>query len=206
MLDTKGSWGKPLDGKLKDILDFLAARYKIEIAVDSQLFTKNEVSALEQTKVSTLKMDGLFVDTMLREILRQANVVYEIRGQTVVVVPTGRDGKLRTFPALTEKQLQAQRELRLRVAKLEVPLERMFEGDLKDILEFISDRFEVPILVDAPSFKEAAKGDVRTARIKLGLGKQPVPKVLDALMQQIEGRYQIQSDHIRIVPLDKSKS
>ena len=207
VLDSKDNLLKPLEGKFKDMLELLSSRHEIEIVIDQQAFTKREIADFEQTKVTTPKMDEFFVDTMLREVLQQVNAVYEVHGQRVVVVPRSRDGKTHSFPAMTAKQRKAQVELEKRLVKPIVEIEKEFDGDLKDILEFLSDRIEVPIIVDQYAFRSlAGKPDPRTTKVQLSPGKDSLPNFLNSLLKQVGGRYQIRSDHLRILPIDNSKS
>jgi hypothetical protein len=78
---------------------------------------------------------------------------------------------------------------------------------LKDVLEFFTDRYDLPLRLDEGAFKKQLKIDqvgdqpVRLPQlsgVRLGL-------VLDLLAKQVGGGYEIKNDHVEIAPPSREK-
>ena len=77
---------------------------------------------------------------------------------------------------------------------------------LKDALEFLSDRYDITILIDSAAFKQRLKIDdvdnapvhlLRCSNVRLGL-------VLSLLAKQVNGSCEVKRDYIEITPLQKN--
>ena len=77
---------------------------------------------------------------------------------------------------------------------------------LNDALEFLSQRYEVPILVNTAAFKKAGTEDVETLPVKLPkiLGAR-LGTVLQMLLNQVNAAYLVRSDHIEVTTLQDSR-
>ncbi len=177
-------------------------RYEIKFVVDRPAFAKEKIQEPGSRAAQIPKLPGVSLDTMLRLLLEQTDAVFEIRGQQIVILPN-RDGtKRRSFPPYTQAQLAARKTMREKIAKLQIKVYKDFDGELKDILEGMSDQHGVSIIIDAAEFRRARKVDaVGQSRVKLKSGTLPVPQALDKITGQIKGRYEIYGDHIRILPI-----
>ncbi len=87
----------------------------------------------------------------------------------------------------------------------------------KDAIEFLVDRFEVPIIVDTAAFtadhKEVAKGDEDTSQYSVEDAPIRLPRmigvklgtVLRLLTAQVNGTYQVRSDYIEITTVPRTQ-
>ena len=77
---------------------------------------------------------------------------------------------------------------------------------LNDALEFLSQRHEVPILVNTAAFKKAGTEDVETLPVKLPkIFGARLGTVLQMLLNQINAAYLVRSDHIEVTTLQDSR-
>jgi hypothetical protein len=183
-----------IDAPLKDVIRYLSERYAIKIEVDDNAFEMEKLKDPRDLRASVPKMNTVFFDTVLRLALASCNAVYEVRGDSIIIVPSRNLGKAREFPARSKVQKNAQRELAERATKWEPDVEKEFEAPIKDIVEFLSDRFDVTIVIDYAELR--GLGNNR-ARIKAG--KTTFDDVMKQILKEVGATYRIEPDHIRIV-------
>jgi hypothetical protein len=203
MMDKIVDIEKPFDGDLKDLLEYLADRYEIKFVVDAPAFATEKIELPGSRKVQLPKLPGVSLDTVLRYLLAQTDAVFEFRGQAIVILPNREGTKHRNFPPDSQAQPAARKAMRDKIAKLKFTVSKDFDGELKEILEGISDQHGISIIIDAAEFRHARSVDaVDRTEIKLKAGTSTVPQALDKIVGQIKkGRYEIFGDHVRILPI-----
>jgi hypothetical protein len=91
-------------------------------------------------------------------------------------------------------------KLRLALTKV-VDIDKPFDGDLKDILEYLSDRFELTFIIDPVAFRNSDPPLDNVDSTKMNLPKLPGVKlhtVLRLLLDPIGGTYFVHGDFIEI--------
>lgn len=122
-------------------------------------------------------------------------------------------------PAATWRQLTAMRKERYensgltdddpitlrRIRELEhilstpVPSVELDTGSLRDALGYLSDRFNVPIVIDSEAFKEQGVQDIESQTVRLSrLSNISLSTVLRLLLAQVQGTYIIRRDFIEV--------
>jgi hypothetical protein len=73
---------------------------------------------------------------------------------------------------------------------------------LKDAVEFISDKFEVPIVIESQAFRAKGIPEVETQPVRLPrLRNIRLSGLLRLLLDQVNATYLIRDDYVQIVPL-----
>jgi hypothetical protein len=73
---------------------------------------------------------------------------------------------------------------------------------LKDALEFLADKFEVPILIDAMAFRDMGIQELETAPVRLPIVRNiSMAKVLRKLLGQVLATYTVHDGYLGVVPL-----
>ncbi|HLW65071.1 MAG TPA: DUF4974 domain-containing protein [Gemmataceae bacterium] len=193
-LDKRIKVEKSIDAPLKDVLRYLSDQYGLKIEVDNAAFETEKLKDPRDMRARIPKMDPVFLDTMLRLALDSCNAVYEVRGDSIIIMPNRNLGKVREFPARSEAQKKAQKELAERVSKWQPEVEKEFEAPIKDIVEFLSDRFDITILID---YIELSGLGNNRARIKAG--KTTFDDVMKQMLKDVDATYRVEPDYIRIV-------
>ena len=75
---------------------------------------------------------------------------------------------------------------------------------LKDALEYLADKYQLPLTLDAKAFEKAGIQKVEEQPVKLAAMKNvTLGKVLELLTAQVQGTYQVANDKVVIVPRKK---
>jgi hypothetical protein len=173
---------------------FLFEKIGCKVEIDFAAFEKEKLKIPDDQQLCIPKMPQVFGDTMLRLVASQIHGVYEVRDGMVRIVPEVQDGKPRSFPPFTEMQNKARRELRERVAKIQVDVEKEIDAPIKDIVEFIGDRFDVTFIFDLVELK-----NVGNNRAHINAGKSDFDDLMKQMLKDVNATYRIEPDHIRIV-------
>jgi hypothetical protein len=203
-LDRKIDIDKAIDAPLKDVLKFLADRFNVKFSIDKENFMKEgRKGDLEQIRVTLPKMPGASLALTCRILLPSVDAVYEVRNNQVVIVPDTKDRKPRPFPPPTENQKESVKRVREHVAKSAVELkEPGIEAPLKDVLEFLTDRYDLTILLDSAAFRKAQLDGAVIAKTKIRLVSQiaPLEKVLDQICEPFQIKWEIEDKIILLRP------
>jgi hypothetical protein len=207
-LDKSVDIDKAIEAPFRDVAGFLADRFDVKLVVDRDAFKAEKAELPDDKKVKVPKIPNAMLDTALRFMLSQANAVYEVRANQIVIVPNRKNGKPSAFPPVSDARkalIKMQRESLSKLTPLEI--ERPIEGPFKGILDFICDRFDVTIIVDTLAFeKRTMDENVWDKRVKLSAMKGSFDAILKKTLAQIKGTYELHGDHILIVPFDATKS
>jgi tetratricopeptide (TPR) repeat protein len=80
-----------------------------------------------------------------------------------------------------------------------VPTVELEPGSLKDALGYLSDRFNIPIVIDSDAFKDLGINDIESQTVKLSrLSNISLATVLRLLLSQVQGTYIIRRDFIEV--------
>ena len=75
-----------------------------------------------------------------------------------------------------------------------IELDRNVDAPVKDVLEFLSDRYDLTIILDPTELKDAGE-----ERAHIEKGKYKPDELLKFVLKGIKATYRIEPDHIRIV-------
>ena len=193
---------KAIEAPAKDVLQYFSEIFGVIIEVDARAFATEKLNNPEELKHLVLhKMPVAYLDSVLQCVLWRTQAVYEIRGDKIVIVPNRSQGKPRAFPPFTEAQLKAQGELKQRMVKSTVEIERDLKGSFKGIWCYVEDRFEIPIIIGSTHVENVIYYIPTYAEIQKG--KYTFDELLSGVLDQVDARYEVLPDHIRMV--DKPK-
>lgn len=206
-LDRKIVFDRPIDAPLGDVTEFLSDRFDVTITFDGDAFSHEKMKIPRHAGIKLRKLQEVTLDTLLRLPLSQAEAVYEVRGNTVVILPDKKDGKRRPFPPLSEARKEAIKKQRAKVAELILNVDMKIDAKLYDIVDYIEDKCQLTIFIDEFAFiATKTDSDVASARVTLERANKPLDSTMKAIMKQINGKYELWGDHIRIVPKDGNES
>src|SRR5262249_43258240 len=142
--------GSGQNRRLDDAVADLAKRIGIAVKVDDAA-VRREKAAHDGAK--TVKFLGRNVRgrTALEWVLDQADLRYEVRDKTVMIIPMTRAGKNVPFPSATTKLTEQEKAFKDAAIKI-VNIERPIDASMRDVLEFFEDRLNLTILVDEQAF------------------------------------------------------
>jgi hypothetical protein len=189
---------------LRDALDHLADRWKLDIQVDVKLFRKKGSPDVEKQPVMLPRLLNVRLATILDLVARQVNGSCMLLKDRIIVVPralaAGAKGVgYRPLPVVAFK---ADAGLRAKLDK-QVSLDRGNEARLPLVqaLRLLSDRYEVNIVIDEAAFRAAAAKDVANRSVELAtIDNVRFAEVLEKLCSQAKGVYRLQENIIFIVP------
>jgi WD40 repeat protein/tetratricopeptide (TPR) repeat protein len=204
---------------LTDALAFLSDRYDLTIVLDSDAFEQAGIVKVKDQQVGMPKIIGGRLETVLLMILSQVGGTYLIRPDGLVVTTTQQalkekgilDDRPTSAVALVEvlpflpsaDKITARRvqDLRTKLAKL-VSLEKGIDPTtpLKDTVEFLSDRYDLTILVDTTGFRKVGIERVLAKAVWLPrLMGASLDAVLRVLLAQVGGTYLIHGDCLVVI-------
>jgi hypothetical protein len=187
---------KEIQAPLKDLLEFLGDRFDLAINVDEKAFKSEKRGDPKMARIVLPKLPGVFLETTLQIALAQADAVYKIDGNKILVVPNRAKGVPVRFPSHTEFQKEeakkAQKELADRLRPVKVETEAI-TAPVKDILEFITYKHNVTLILD-PKCKEIAEKKVRIEK-----GTYTFHEFMGQMLKDTRATYKIQADHVLIL-------
>jgi len=191
---------KAVEESLKSIIGYLSDRFDLKIEIDKAAFAAEKRQDPSKSRIFLPKCPGITLDTVLRLALPQLDAVYEIRDKGIAIVPAIQDGKRRQFPPYSKdqlkilKQAEIQRGLGEKVSKLKVDLDKSIDAPVKDVLEFLSDRYDLTIIIDPTELRNAGEEMVHIEK-----GKYTFKELMSIVLKGIKATYRVEPDHIRIV-------
>jgi hypothetical protein len=186
---------KSIEEPLKRVLAYLSDRFDLKIEVDTTAFVAEQGKDPSGLRIWLPKAPGVTLDTVFRLTLPQIQAVYEIREKTIVIVPITNQNKRRQFPPYSDQQVKAAEKLKEKVSNLKmIELDPSIDAPVKDVLEFLSDRYDLTIIVDPTELKDAVEEKVHIEK-----GEYKLSELLKVVLKGIKATYRIEPDHIRIV-------
>lgn len=182
-------------------IDCIAQRFDCAIEIDEKAFAAEKRKVPDKTNINVPAIYvPLCLDSVLRVVLPEANAIYEIRKNKIVVLPNTDRSQRRSFPPLTDGQKAAQKELRDYLLKTKVDVEADTEFEIgRHILDFLENH-EVPGVVD----EKGIGRESLERRIKLPKGKYTLDTAIRKVLEAAGAGYVVEPDYIRIVPATKS--
>jgi hypothetical protein len=189
---------------LKELLEFLSDRYDLTILIDTKAFKDlDKDSEIEDAPVYLPKLSKVPLRTVLKVLLKQVNGTYAIKKGYVEVVPAPRQ-RDQERPAV--KDSKEEKELRTKLAK-PTTLEEGIKANtpFKEVLEFLSARYELNIVMDIWAFGQWAKiADLEDAPVKLQQVKNiTLEEILRLVLKQVHSTYRLEDNVILIIPEEK---
>jgi hypothetical protein len=188
-LEKNTDLDKGIEAPLNELLDQFGKKWQLKFEIDANAFAKEKLANPAGAKIKLGESRGLPLDWILRAALYQAKVVYEIRNGGIVIVPNVSDGKPRFFPPLLGQHID---------------IHRRIEAPLKDVLEFLSDRFGTHAEMDAAEFsgeKRKAPGD--SLVVLEEMSDVSLDSAFRSLLKQVASVYEFRGNSMIIVPDQK---
>ena len=189
---------KPVERPLHEVIDLLSNTYGLKIEVDKEAFAAEKREFPNDIKAWLPRFPSMHLETALRFALAPADAVFEIRGKTIVIVPNQKQGKAVSFPPHSQAGSQRHKDLLARMAKT-VEMERDVEAPLKDVLEFLQDRFDFTVVLTPAQARRLGE-----SRVKIDKGEFTVGDILKQTLKQVKSSYLVEPDYIRVVPRQES--
>jgi hypothetical protein len=181
---------------VKWIVEYFSERCDIKMRVDHDAFRKAKMKDPMDLEACLPKVAGIRFETALRVVLRSAWATYRIGVDgEIVIVPD----KIRPLAEILPPPAAWIKE----TLRTPVTNEKPIDGaPLKDLVEFLSDRYETDIMIDIRGFSQRKRGEtVEEAEIKLGVFKNvPLEQVLREVAKQVEGTFIVSDELIIVVP------
>jgi hypothetical protein len=185
--------------ELKDVLAILRKKYKCDAVLDEAAFEKRGIKSVAEMTIDLPKLGTAPAGLILEMIARQVGGTIRSDGGQIKLVP-GAARDLKWLVAAPTPKLAT--EL-LKPVTLEKPIEG---APLKDILEFLSDKYGLDIVVDDWAFRKQGAKSAGDSQCALPVGTMPMGKWLDHLAKLVDGALMLSGDGlVVIVPANKEK-
>lgn len=195
---------------LREVLSLISEKYETTIMIDDLAFRLQGITDVGQTEVVLRGMSGVRLVTALRLVLSQVNASFQINNGDFIVVPGGQvdlwapvdvDLPSESLVAWSKRRLRFEMELHAKLTT-PLPLERLAPGTpLHEVLERLSDGYDVNIVADRGAF--ARRGTADVDQLSVQLDPQPavalIP-VLRALLDRLDATIEVYQDVILVVP------
>jgi hypothetical protein len=205
-LDRQIDFDRAIEAPLRDFFEFLTEKLGAKITLDKESFAKERRKGnLEEVRIRIPKIGEVCFHTIIRLMLSPINAVYEVHDNQIVILPDTKDGQTRDFPPLTEKQKERAKQLHKKTTTTSAEIRRSIEAPLKDILELVTDRYDVTIVFDVAAYRKAkvAVPDDSDTRLRLEAQNTKLDKLLDQLCQPLQAKWEIEDNVILIRPAPK---
>jgi hypothetical protein len=206
-LDKVISLDKPIDKNtcFQDVVEFLSDRFDLRITIDKEAFKKQlQVDNVAELPVHLPRVCAS-LGLVLQILARQVHGTYAVRRDRIEIVPLAKGKR----PVRRDSKQLAELATKIRES-LRKPstLEKGVDTSLKDFVEFLNDRHDLPIIVDVGAFQRKAKAQaIEDMPIKLPAQKDvSVEKVLEKALKQVNATYEITGGAVLIIPAEKQDS
>lgn len=181
---------------LQDALEFFDARTGIQVLLD-----RDKLGCTGAAPVKMPKMTGVSRRLVVRLMLSQAGLQYEAQGEKLCAIPA-RFTK-RGLPATTELEKEywkKTQEKLLRKTNLDGGIDP--KTQLQDALLFLSQRYDLPIVLDVGEFDRADKKGIQQAHVQLPVLKNvTLYEVIVKLVRQVGAEFENTDGAVLIVPI-----
>ncbi len=186
------------DTPLKDALKLIGDLSGLPIRIDEAAFQKVGRPGIGKKPVRSGKLLGVTLHGVLHIVLDQVDADLRVGPDAVWIVPQARPrglaDRLRRAPRFVAKGLERRLTLDLGIDK---------DTPLWDALEFLGDRYNLTILIDAEAFKRAGRKeeDIYNHPVQLPPQKAAsIGTVLNRLLDQAGAKYVLRDRLVLIVP------
>lgn len=191
---------RKVQAPFENIIDFVSDLMEAPIVIELSEFKAHNRKVPTDVLITLPKLT-VSADSIIREVLSRVNCVYEVRDQRIVIVPNVFNGKPRRFPLLSQSDEDRVQKTKLTLRNKKVDIERDIRATLTDVIEFFTDRSGIPISIDDNAFRAIDCNTVSDIVVELTKSEHvPLKTILNALIKQIKGRYEVMPGYIRIVP------
>jgi hypothetical protein len=200
-LTTPVTIDKPIDkASLKDVLEFFHDKYELNLATDDTAYAAAGYPNPGRLQVSIPKVGGVPFDMVLDLVVRQAYGSVVIGDRSVTIVPMGRGRRaLAVDPPKRLMHLRLQKKI-VRPITIDKAIDK---AALKDVLEFLTDKYEVTFLIDEPRFRWRNVYVVEDSPVSLPVVQgKPLGTVLTDVLTQVNAVHRVDRGVIRIEPAD----
>ncbi len=191
--------------RLRDALDHLAERWKLDITIDAKLFAKRGLQDIENQPVGLPRLVNIRLATLLDLVAIQVNGSCMLLKEQIVVMPrslsSGAKGMgYRPLPIVA---VRASTDQQRGILSKKVSLDKKGSArlPLAEALQLLAEHCEVNIVIDpSASLKSNAKDTGRhTIELVAADGAQ-LAEVLDSICSQAKATYRLQENIIWVVP------
>jgi len=202
LLEDRRSFSDSRPTEFPDAVGYIGNCYNFwQIEIDEKAFAAEKRPAPEKLHVSIPELKDICMDSVLREVLPQAQAVYEIRGNKIVVVPNTDNGRRQPFPPITEAQIKAMKKLRDRLLKTGVEAEvDVRDREIKSTIRQLLEDDNVAFVIDEKGIGKKALERI----ITIPKGSYTLDSMLKLLLDEVGAIYEVRPDYIRIIPATKS--
>jgi hypothetical protein len=185
---------------LADTLEFLGERYGVSVTVDRDAFKARGIDDVAKRPVGLPKLLGVRLDFTLHLLLSEVGATYRVRDGKVVVEPLADAKPL--AERLPEGRPEREKEASEKLAR-SVELRHGLDDrtPLRDVLQFLSDRYDMTIVIDRAGFRAANVKEAGDQPVKLPpLKDVSLEKVLNMLLAQVKGTFKNWDGLILVTP------
>jgi GGDEF domain-containing protein len=192
---------------LKEALDYVTERCGTTIVIDVGAFKKEKINDIEQTFVHMSPAKSMRLGLLLDLLAKQANAACRIRGEEVIIVPLQKNQKSTVMKSSARKWEEATERVTKKLQRT-VTFNKGIDTNTpcQDMLEFLSDRYDVAIVIDFSSFRkgnEAIKRDLEDCPVTLSPQRDKLDTVFKSVFKQIAATYEVIDGTIVVKRLNK---
>lgn len=195
------------DMSFDKVVNYIAGRLGLTVVYDRSLGDAL-MKSLPEEWVSLPKLLGTHAHDVLTMLLRQVDATFVVAEGQLRIVPHPPAAKARPDPPMSPARRRSQLITAAKLDAVTVEIERPIESaTVRDILQFLADRYEVVLLCDDWLFehergvKEASGRQLRFSVIK-GV---PLRTVLTGIADQIHGTIEVRPGFVALVPEPKPR-
>lgn len=184
--------------KLQDVAKYISDLYGIDIRIDEEAFRQIGRGRAWEAKATECPLDGIRLDMVLHLLLEPLDAGYEIRKQTIWIVP------LKQPMNFAERLGPANPRVRRWLYEPATLRPGIKKATLATALQVITERFGINFFIDQRAFARAGIKDVDRLAVKLG-EKVDVPMItiLKELLQQADATVVARDGVLLIIPRKK---
>jgi hypothetical protein len=182
--------------ELGEVLEDLSHRCSVKIAIDRDAFQRAGLTPAEKVRVDLPKLPGVPLEFALEMAVRQAGGTVRAEADRIMIAPS----KPREYETFLPPPGQAMREKLLKRAAIERPI---LNAPLRDIVDFLSDRYEVYIFIDAWAFEKAGRKEVLDTPCSSPASDTKLSECVAYFAAQVHGKVLFRDEVILILPESK---
>jgi hypothetical protein len=184
---------------LREVAEYLADKHRITVAIDSAKVAKGEKPFADRT-INVPKMGAAPVGFLVEYLAQAAGATSRKAGDRYVIEA----GKPKDLGALLTAPSPKARANAARSVTFEKNVENL---PLRELLDFLREKYDTEILVDDLGFRRAKKGrGIEEEPVRVPAGETTLEKVLESVVGKLGGKVVVREEMILIVHDPKAKS
>jgi hypothetical protein len=191
---------------IKEALDYVTERCGAKIVIDVEAFKKEKIDGIEQKPVRMSSAKSMRLGLLLDLMVKQANAVCQVHGEEVIVVPLQRNQKRTEMKSSSPKWKEATERVTKKLQRT-VTFNKGVGTNTpcQDLLEFLSDRYDMAIVIDFSSFRKGNEeipylGD---CPVTLAPQRDKLDAVFKSVFKQIGASYEAIDGAVVVKRLNK---